>query len=366
MAKLRRKCFQFLLETQRRRLGPPQGLSQFVPSQVRSILVVSCTAMGDTLLSVPAIKAVRQSFPQARISWLINPRFFPLFRPLAGLVDEFLFYPGRYRGLWPLWRKFKARRFDLALSFHDSDLAPVGLAYLTRVPFILRSALKDAPWAPYLSTRVPYRDEAHAIEQRLDVVRTLLGEERNFDTRLSLPLNPEHLLKARNLLRQFGVQGQPLVGFQCRASRPYREWPLANYATLARKIKERYPSAQIVLLGSPKDRRSLESLARQGLINLAGQIPLELLGAVLKQLDLLVSVDTGPMHVAFAVNTPTVCLFVPSDVRHTGPYQDPHLHHPIVKPRPCKPCKRKYCEKPWCMELIKVEEVFEEVVKVLG
>ena len=367
MSKLRKKFFSSLLALKRKRWGPPRKLSAFDPSSVRRILVVSCTAMGDTLLSVPAIRAVRQNFPQAHLTWLISPRFAPLFRPyLGGLVDQFLFYRGRYRGLWSLLRQFQAHQFQVALSFHDSDYVPVGLAYLSRVPFILRSALKDAPFAPYLSERIPYRDEAHAVEQRLDVVRALLRSQGPFDPRLYLPVSEEQFAQAQVLLRQNVGSANPLIGFQCCASRPYREWPLDRFAALAEAIKERYPQAKIILFGSSKDRSRLESLRREGIVNLAGKIPLELLGAVLKSLALLVSVDTGPMHVAFAVNTPTVCLFVPSEVRHTGPYQDFHLHHVVLKPRPCQPCKRKYCPSPWCMELIEVEEVLEKVIKVLG
>ena len=361
---LRKRTFWWFLKGLRPYLGPSKPLAELKNPQ--KILVVSCTALGDTLLSVPAIRAVRELFPRARLVWFINSRFYPLFKRYKGLlVDDFLLYPGRYRGLFRLYRRIRQERFDLTLSFHDSDHVPVGLSYLARVPFILRSALKDETFVPFLSTRTPYRDEAHSIEQRLDVVRLLLNKnEHIFETRLFLPLHPEEMDFVRNWLREKGLDGKKLIGFQCRASRPYREWPLERFKELAALLKKD-PEIRILLLGSAKDRSSLRALEDERVLNLAGEIPLEKLPALIKEVTLLVSVDTGPMHLAFAVGTPVVGLFCPSNVHHTGPYQDFEKHRLIVKPKPCDPCLRKYCPKPWCMALISVEEVFEAVKGIL-
>jgi len=357
-----RKVKRFLLRLwarQKKKKGIPKPLSLFQPEKVEKILVVSCTAIGDSLLSTPAIRATRELFPRAHITWLIKPSVAPLFSNNPH-VDAFLHYRGGFRGIWKLLKRFQ---FDLVLDFHDSDEGPVVMACLAEVPFILRSALKDHHAAPFLSERIPYRIEAHVIEQRLDVLRYLLGEpERKFQTRLVLPVSPSDRLFAQKLLNWSGLK----IGFQCRASRPFREWPLERFSTLVERLLRRFPESRIFLLGSHKDRSYLSSLERERVTNLAGLIPLRHLAGVVKELDLLVTVDTGPMHVAFAVGTPTVCLFVPSEVRHTGPYQDLERHRVIQKDRPCKPCKRKYCEKPWCMELISVEEVFQACEEALS
>jgi len=97
-------------------------------------------------------------------------------------------------------------------------------------------------------------------------------------------------------------------------------------------------------------------------ITLAGHLSLSELPLALKGLDVLVTNDTGPFHVAVALQTPTISLFVPSSVYHAGPYQDLHLHSVIQKPRPCSPCVQKYCAEPDCMASIGVEEVFRRVL----
>ncbi len=357
--RLHRKLLRFLAQRKRKQTGRPLPLSFFRAEKVKRVLVVSCTALGDTLLSTPAIKATRNLFPEAHISWLIKPSVAPLVNNNPH-VDVFLPFP-KGINLWRLWPIF--RKFDLVLSFHDSDETPTALACLAEVPFVLRSAMKDEKARPFLSEKVPFRPEVHLIEQRLDVLRFLCREPKKvFDTRLVLPIEKESLLFAEKLLGKEGLK----IGFQCLASRSYRDWPLNRFRALAQALLKRFEKAQIFLIGSSKDQARLAFLEEERVINLAGKIPLHHLGAVIKRLDLLVTVDTGPMHVAFATRTPTVCLFVPSEVRHTGPYQDLELHRIIRKDRPCNPCQKKYCSHPWCMELISVEEVFSACEEALA
>ena len=360
MKALRRRFWRYLAKRKKEKSGLPRPLEEFSPERVRRVLVVSCTALGDSLLSTPAIRATRKLFPEAEIFWLIKPAYLPLFRSNPH-VDGFLPYRGGLKGLRGLVASL--RGFDLFLSFHDSDEGPVLAAVLAGVPFILRTGLRDEGVRAFLSARVPYRDEVHAVEQRLDVLRVLMGEPSlEFDPRLELPVTAEAREFSARLL-----QGRPRIGFQCLGSNPYCAWPLDRFRALAEALRGLYPQGRIYLLGAKKDERTLSYLADgRFVLNLAGKIPIAYLGGVVAGLDLLVTIDTGPMHVAFAVGTPTVCLFVPSEVRHTGPYQDLERHRVIRKERPCKPCRRKYCEKPWCMELISVEEVISACREALS
>ncbi len=360
MKRLRRTFWRTLALHKKKKRGIPRPLKDLSFEEINRILVVSCTALGDTLLSTPAIRGVRDLFPQAQIFWLIKPVFYPLFKNNPD-VDGFIFYEGGFKGLLGLVKRLA--NFDLVLDFHDSDEGPVIAATLAEVPFILRNGLRDEAALPFLSAKVPYREEVHAIEQRLDVVRVLIGDfSRPFDTRLGLQISPESLAFAKALLGE----AAPRIGFQCKASNPYCEWPLARFEILAKHLLKRFPKGKIYLLGAQKDRKALGFADERRIINLAGKIPITHLGGVIKGLDLLVTIDTGPMHVAFAVGTPTVCLFVPSEVRHTGPYQDLSKHRVIRKERPCSPCSRKYCKDPWCMELIPVEEVLAACEEALS
>ncbi len=360
-----------LQRIQQRQIRP---ISQFDPKMVKQILVVSCTAIGDTLLSTPALRATRRLFPQARIDWLVKSRYAVLFTNNPD-ADVIIPYKGAYRGVFGLANRLKKRFCDLCLVFHDSDSCPVQAAYMAGIPFIARIGFKDETVAPFLNVRVPYRDEAHAIEQRLDVLRTLFKVKLDStrDKRMVLPLTVEETQAFwDNLLNGLGYNyaKNKRIGFQISASRPYKAWPKGHFTELGKRLLADSEDVNIVLFGGPGDEKIGKEIAegmttdlgqKSRIINFVGRLPLKKLPAALNGLDLFITNDTGPFHVAVAVGTPTISLFVPSTVHHTGPYQDTERHVVIQKPRPCSPCLQKYCKKPHCMNIIKVEEVFDQV-----
>ncbi len=346
----------------------PYRLENFNKRTIKKILVISCTALGDTLLSTPAIHATRKLFPNAHITWLVK-RPYATFFSSNPHINEIIPYPGAYKKNFKLVREFKKRNFSLCLSFHDSDPCPVQAAWLAGVPFILRSGAKDEKLAHFLSARTPYRDEVHAIEQRLDVLRMINADNIESipdKTRMILPVNAtenERFWKQLSKTYHLDLTSKLNIGFQISASRIYRMWPAENFAALAKKIIGSLPCSNIFLLGGPSDYQlgdNIVKMAHAGhqLINLAGKIHIADLPLAIKGLDLLITNDTGPLHMAVALKTPTIGLFVPSVARHTGPYQDLDIHTVINKKRPCNPCVRKYCKDPHCMELITVEEVY--------
>jgi len=354
-----------LQRVQQRQIRP---INQFDPKMAKQVLVVSCTAIGDTLLSTPALRATRRLFPQARIGWLVKSRYAELFTSNPD-ADDIILYKGAYRGIFNLANRLKKRSYDLCLVFHDSDPCPIQAAVLAKVPFIMRSGLKDITVAEYLSARVPYRDDAHSIEQRLDVLRylTKIPFSDPQDTQIVLPVNQESVTEYWDKLgQQYDLNSQNglLIGFQVSASRVYRAWPKDHFIALGKKILENFSESRILIFGGPADAKLGKDIKekierKERVLNLAGKLKITELPLALKRLRLLVTNDTGPFHVAVAVRTPTISLFVPSTARHTGPYQDMERHIVIQKPRPCSPCLQKYCKKPHCMSIISVEEVYQ-------
>lgn len=361
-----------LQRVQQRQIRP---ISQFDPKMVKQILVVSCTAIGDTLNSTPALRATRRLFPQARIDWLVKSQYVELFinNPDA---DDIIPYKGAYRGIFNLANRLKKRSYDLCLVFHDSDPCPIQAAALAEVPFIMRFGLKDITVAEYLSARVPYRDDVHRIEQRLDVLRhlTKVPFDDSQDTRMVLPVNQESVTEYWTKLGQqydLNSQNRLLIGFQVSASRAYRVWPKDHFITLGKKILESFSESRILIFGGPADARLGKDIKekierKERILNLAGKLKITELPLALKGLRLLVTNDTGPLHVAVAVKTSTISLFVPSTVLLAGPYQDMERHIVIQKPRPCSPCLQKYCKEPHCMSIISVEEVYQAVKNSLS
>jgi len=375
---LTKTIFEALCLFKRSSVNTLQPLEQFSPTEVEKILVISCTAIGDTLFATPAIRALRNILPDREIHLLVRQKFLDLFRNNP-FTDRVMGYRGGYKGAFRLFCNIKSHGFQLCLIFHDSDPCPVQISFLAGIPFIFRIGQRDELARPYLSARIPYDQRKHAIDQRLEVIRQVfkVALDTEEDLRMDLPIN--HQLSQMlwlDLLSKAEISDENTkkIGLQFSASGKYKIWPEENFVQLATRLLETSSNNIICLIGSPKERREAQKIKKtmiqnggeaKRILNLAGAVGLKHFGEMIHGLDLLVTNDTGPLHVAIAVGTPTVSLFVPSNHRATGPVQDLGLHKVITKPRPCRPCTEKYCSTPHCMGLISVDEVFEAVLRGL-
>ena len=185
-----------------------------------------------------------------------------------------------------------------------------------------------------------------------------------------LPIAEEGRNATDRLLREEGVgDGDPLVGFQCGASTLSRMWFPDRFGELGRRIVRKDPQIRIVLTGSPGEREYCLSIAREigeRTIVVADRLPLAAVPSLLARLHVLVTGDTGIMHMAVAVRTPVVGLFAVSDPSRSGPYYDLDRHVIIKKPRTCVDCVSKRCKYQMCMETISVDEVIEAVERAVA
>ncbi len=374
MKLLNKTAWKAVLITKGKQKERKRSVNELNPEDISNVLAVSSTAIGDTLFSTPAVRATHCILPNASIDFMVREKFSVLFENNPDIRTIIPYYGG-YKRLFPLLNRIKSGNYDLCLVFHDSDPCPVQAAYLAGIPFIARIGFKDETVAPFLNVRVPYRDEAHAIEQRLDVLRTLFKVklDSSLGKRMVLPIAVEEANTFwDDLVNGLGYNyaKNKRIGFQISASRPYKTWPQGHFSELGKRLLADSDDVNIILFGGPGDEKIGKEIAegittdsgqKPKIINLAGHLLLKNLPAALRGLDLFITSDTGPFHVAVAVRTPTISLFVPSTVRHTGPYQDLEIHKVIRKPKPCSPCIQKYCNDSNCMSIISVEEVYQAV-----
>lgn len=271
----------------------------------RKLLIVRTDRMGDLLMSLPAIRSIRRAMPQAQIHLLARTELHPLLEGHPDLDKLHPLQPGRERGWANIFRIaawLRRERFDAVLVMNPSKSlhaaaflagVPVRIGYRRKLGFLLTRSLPDTKGERGL----------HETEYNLELVR-LLGIPAKEEP-LSLAPTAEGEKRAEELLRENGVTaGRSPVAVHPWTSNPAKNLPVELFWEIARRlIGEGQP---VLLIGQPDGGGP--AAAPPGVVNLAGRTPLEILPSILRRCRLLISNDSGPVHVAAAVGTPTLVV----------------------------------------------------------
>ncbi len=262
--------------------------------------------MGDLLMSLPGIRAVRRALPETRIHLLMQNGLLPLLRGHPDIDELHGLEPGRDRGGTNLLRTalwMRRRRFDAVLMMNPSKFfhlasflagVPLRIGYLRKWGFLLNRSIPDTKGQRNL----------HESQYNLELVRLLRipAEEEP----LEIPVPAEADAQAGVLLSAAGIPpGEEPVAIHPWTSNPAKSWPLDRFLQAARQLRQ--AGRAVVFIGVPPEGTP-ENLAVDGSVDLSGRTPLEILPAFLKKCALLLSNDSGPVHVAAAVGTPTVVV----------------------------------------------------------
>lgn len=342
-------------------------IKYFNAGAIKTILVVSSTALGDTLLSTPAIRAARKAYPSARIVALFNAYNMELFKNNPNINDVTPYYGG-YKKFISTALALRSYNFDLALIFHGNEPQATPLCYLSGARFIFKLP-NSSDWNFLLSNREPitkWNELRHGIEARLKTAALAGCKADGF--KMDLFIENSDTGAASDFLKSVGVNSDDfLIGFQPGASTLSRQWFPDRFVSLGKRLIEKYPFVKILLTGSPDEKALCEAIAKRigpSAVVSAGAVTLNQGAALIKKLKCFITGDTGPMHIAYAVGTPVVALYAVSDPQRTGPLLDAHKHRVIKKPRYCEPCASKKCEYQKCMEAISVDEVLGAVTGI--
>lgn len=304
--------------------------------------------LGDVVMSLPALSAVRRAFPNAHLALLIKRELASLFDG-AGWVDEVIPYQvGRgAAGLADRWRIVEAirrRRFDLAIAFPNSFEAALWVA-LARVP--RRAGFARDGRGPLLTDRVrptaPIM-EAHQVHYLLHMLKQTLGVDGEAQ-RCALEPHEPHRAKMRAWLERMRrrPQGKLVAIAPAAAYGPAKEWPAGRFAALIDMLAERF-GAECVLVGALNERARCEQVAaacRHQPIVAAGETSVGDLVALMSLSDAFVGNDSGCMHVAAAVGIPTVGIYGSTRPARTGPLGPRTMT--LYRQIECSPCLKRTC-----------------------
>ncbi len=315
----------------------------------RRIAIFRALQLGDLLQAIPALRAIKAGFPNAEITLIGLPwakSFIQRFHHYVDRFVEFAGFPGiaevevipeRIAGFI---REQRAYGYDLAIQMHGSGRTSncfiLALGAKMTVGYYVGTCPEE------LTLGAPYPDDQPEVYCNLGLAK-LLGCP-DCDPRLEFPLCNDDRTEAAALLRRLPRPDRPWIGLHAGARPPARRWPFQYFASVADELSRRF-NAQVILTGSPDEKAIVQSVAEQMMtrpINLVGETSLGGLAALISKLDLFVSNDTGPAHIAYAVDTPSVTIFGPSDYRRWAPLDQ--TRHPIVRrPVECSPCSYWDC-----------------------
>ncbi len=309
------------------------------------ILILKPSSLGDVVQALPVLRALKRHYPKSEIYWWIESGLAPLLEgdpDLAGLV---LFHRRRWASPWnwgELWRsvmRVRAQRFDWVIDLQC--LARSGaFAWLANGRFTvgLDEPREFARGYYDLIVRRP-AFYTHAADGYLEVVRHLGVPVSAAEQ--TLPPRAEVAARVR---RQAGGNGTRWVAIQAGARWANKRWPIDLFREALGALAAHDPSLRFALLGSRDDRPLGEALARVApsrCLDLTGKTSLPELVEWIRGSDLLISNDTGPMHIAGALRKPLVALFGPTEPRRTGPHG--RLQDVLQVDLPCVPCLKSRC-----------------------
>jgi lipopolysaccharide heptosyltransferase I len=345
-----------------------------------NILIVKLSALGDVVQTIPAFEALRSHYPAAHISWLVEEEAAELLENYPGLDVVLVcgrkswLQSSRRPSLWPavslniikFCRLLRRHHYDLIVDFQGLLKSGIWVGLSRGSRKIGFDQTREGSWR-FLNERLPpYDPERHAVERYLDVARYLGAEI--VGSRIRDPWTPAEEERFNRRLREItGNRAAPLVACHPISRWKTKLWPEANFADLAASIVTRL-KATVVFTGNSSDRSAIARIVRDAgtgrLYNWAGTTGLRELAYLYKRSSLVVSTDSGPMHLAAAMGTPVVALFGPTAPWRTGPYGK---NHRIMRTDiDCSPCFQRTCDRMDCMSGIEVDDVFRAVVEQLG
>lgn len=348
----------------------------------RRILLRSTNWLGDAVMTLPAVQRLKQAHPQAHLAVLTEPKLADLWRLHPDVAEVIV----QERSDCPLClrryvRELRRGQFDAAVIFPNSWRSTLPI-WLARVPqrigfrghgraWMLTDALAESsdyatrPVMPVEEIRKPSMGKPasvtfrHQVHRHLELAARLGADPAPCEPKLDIgdakpdefPLPTDKPLLALSVGAEYG---------------PAKRWPLERFVAAAKAVVESQ-QARWVLIGGPKDVAlagdAAQKIGSDAAISLAGQTTLGGLCRLLARCRLLLTNDSGPMHLAAAVGTPTVTIFGSTEPALTGPSVTPGSRHVILRHQPpCSPCFLRECPIDFrCMTAVSVEEVVEAV-----
>lgn len=359
-------------------------------SAAQRILIMRLGAYGDILMGTPLLAALRAAYPNAYLTWIAGPTEFQAI-DASPYLDELIVWDGAYiRSAWrhgrigpavvrsfSLWRELRRRQYDVFVSLQPEEwpllIKASGAAQTIGIfnTFARHWGEERNPHYQKLYTQAYSRPEQHRIDQYLAVLEAF-GLPKPTNPRLTMGYTAGDRTAADTFLETQGISGSDaFVVLAPSTTWPTKCWPADRYAALGDALAKEH-GCRIVLIGTADEGKALAQIASAmsvPVVVAAGALTFREAAALIARSCLLVSGDTGPMHVAAALGTPQVALFGATSPAWYGPRTPSAIS--LLHEVPCGPCDQKECNQVdadylCCLKLISVEEARAAARQFLG
>ena len=335
------------------------------------ILILKPSSLGDVVQALPVLRLLKLKYPHSEIFWWIDSSLAPLLESdpdLAGIVRferkrwaKPKYWPEMVRSI----RWLRAQQFDLVIDLQCLARSAT-FAWLTRGKFLAGLDEVREGARGFYDLAAPRKNfHTHAVDWYLSVLPPLgVPVHHNFNWL------PERPAVAAEVKSKWKTAGTRWIAFQPGARWANKRWPVEKFSELIRLLGEKIPATRFAIIGGKDDQLLGEIISTADpvrCLNLCGKTSLLEMVEWLRLSDLLITNDTGPMHVAAALGKPLVALFGPTEPRRTGPYGQ--LENVLRLNLPCAPCLKSVCryfEPEECLRGISPAAVFDRVAAKLS
>lgn len=338
---------------------------------LKNILVVKLSAIGDVIHALPVSYAIKETFPDAHLTWVVEPPAYELLK-MNPCVDEIIIFRKKeFKTLKSFARNFFPFRSEIQRENYDAVLDLQGLFKSAAIAFFAKSNIKlgicnmrelsDKISKPVIGAN----SNGHIVERYLDTARAIGCKVERVVFPLEIPA--DEIKKAAAIMEQAGLRdGNSYAAFVIGANWANKRWTTENFAALSDWLFDKKIIPVLIGNGAVDSARAAE-IETQTLIppvNLVDKTTLPQLAHVIKNARLVVGGDTGPVHLAAGLQVPTIMLMGPTDANRNGPYAQ--TQNAIEVDRPCKGCWKRACRKNLdCLEIISVGAVKEKIAAIL-
>jgi heptosyltransferase-1 len=332
------------------------------------ILILKPSSLGDVVQALPVLRLIKRHLPASEIFWWIDSGLAPLLEEDPDLTGIVRFERQRWAAPrhWPEMlysvRWMRAQNFDWVIDL-QCLLRSAAFAWLAGGKFLIGlDEIREGARGFYDVAVRRASFHTHAVDWYLAVLPQLGVPVHNHFTWL-----PEHAAVAEAVKSRWRTDDGHWIAIQPGARWPNKRWPAEYFAELVRQLARKFPKARFAILGDHQDKTLGGIISHAGperCFNLCGQTSLLEMVEWVRLCDLVITNDTGPMHVAAALGKPLVALFGPTEPRRTGPYHQ--LNQVLRIDLPCSPCLKPHCTyaKPnECLNALPPKAVFEFVCR---